>query len=186
MEHGQEADSQEDHWSLEDHEENLILRDRTIKTLLQLSNTVDRSDKDEERCSPHGVCEPVELLCSPQLDEANVLVGLWCLAKTPAKFTPQQHECTQSNDLEDDTSDHDVATHVRSIIVIGSCSETTTSALEHQRYKVGGHETNAVCSWSETGDVLAIGHDDAGETKIDGAGEKRGSDGQWDKVAGAY
>ena len=167
---------QENHRPLQDHKRHLVIGNGPIETLLQLRNTVYRTDEDEHNSRAERILEPSELLRVPQLDEAYVLGALTRPAQAEYEFQPQSHEEEQRDDLKHNTSDHDGPSCLALGVIIGCGCEPAAGALKDERDEVACHEGDCVGARAEAGDLLAVDDDYAGETDVEGAGEEGGAD----------
>ena len=52
-------------------------------------------------------------------------------ADTEGKVTPDDEEQDHGDDLADETANHDVGAGLGTLLVLGSCSDTTTNGLEN-------------------------------------------------------
>ena len=174
---------QENHGPFQDHESHFVIGNGSVETLLQLRNTVYRTDEDEQNSRAEGILEPSELLPSPQLDEADVFGTLTRPAEAEYEFQPQSHEDEQRDDLKRKTSDHDGPSCLAPGVIIGCGCKPTAGALKDKRDKVACHEGDCVGARAEAGDVLTVDDDYAGEAEVEGAGEEGGANCQGDEVA---
>lgn len=167
---------QENHRPLQDHKRHLVIGNGSIETLLQLCNTVYRTDEDEHNSRAERILEPSEPLRVPQLGEAYFLGALTRPAQAEYEFQPQSHEDEQRDDLKHNTSDHDGPSCLAPGVIIGCGCETAAGALKDERDEVACHEGDCVGAWAEAGNLLAVDDDYAGEAEVEGAGEEGGGD----------
>ncbi len=97
---------QENNRPLQYHKRHLVIGNGSTETLLQLCNTVYRTDKDEHNSRAERILEPNELLRDLQLEKAYVLGALIRPAQAEYEFQPQSHEDKQRDDLKHNTNDH--------------------------------------------------------------------------------
>lgn len=157
---------EEYHRPLQDHKGHLVIGDGTVETLLQLRNTIDRTDEDEHHGRTERVLKQCELLCVPQLDEVHSLGALARLAEVEQEFQPQAHEDEKRDDLKHNTGHHDGSACVACGVIVSRGREPAAGPLEDERYEVARHERDCVCAWAETGDVLAVDDDYAREAEV--------------------
>lgn len=144
--------------------------------MLQLRNTVHRTNKDEHNSRAERILEPSELLRIPQLEKTYILSALTRFVQAVNEFQSQSHEDEQRNDLEHKTSDHDCPPYLALGGIINCCSEPTTGTLENKRDKVACYEGDCVGARTEPGDLLAVYDNYTGEAEVEGAGEKSRGD----------
>ena len=146
--------------------------------MLQLCNTVYRTDEDEDNSRSERILEPDEPPLLPQLDEARILVSVALTRPVQAKrkFRPQHHEDKQRDDLEYYTSQHDAPPYIALGVIIGCGCKSATGSLKYERDEVACHECDCVGARAKAGDVLAVDDDYAGEAEVESASEEGGAD----------
>jgi hypothetical protein len=171
VQHRHRKHRQKDHRPLQNHERHLVIGNRTIETLVQLGNSVHRTDEYEHNSRGERILEVCKLFRVPQLGESRFLGALTRLAQAVCEFQPQAHEDEQRDDLEHDTGKHNGPSCVASGVIAGCSCEPATGALEDERDEVACDEGDCVGARPETGYLLAVYDDDAGEAEVKGAGE---------------
>jgi len=172
VQHRHHKNRQGNHWSLQDHKSHLVIGNGSIETLLQLRNTVYRTDEDEHNSRAERILEPNELLRVSQREEAFVLGALTRPAQAECEFQRKCHKNEQRDNLKHNTSNHDGPSCIALGVVIGCGCEPTTGALKDERNEVACHEGDCVGARAEAGDLLAMDDYYTGEAEVEGAGEE--------------
>ena len=94
------------------------------------------------------------------------------------KIAAEDDEYDQADDLEGQTSNHDIDTGVNLVWGIASGCKPSSSSLEYKRKEIRNHENNGVDERPESGKVLPIYGDDASKAEVDGGAEKSRGDSQ--------
>jgi hypothetical protein len=94
----------------------------------------------------------------------------------------QGYEQKESQDLESQTSDHDMRSLLAAVSSCGGIGDCSTSRLEDKSNKVAGYEGEGDGFRGDAGVVGAIMDDDAGEGEVDCCGEEDGSDSKADDI----
>lgn len=183
VQHRQRKHCQEDHRPLQDHERYLVIGNGSIETLVQLCNSVYRTDEYQHNSRAECILEVSELFRIPELEEAYFSTALTRSAQAVCKFQPQAHEDEQRDNLERDTGKHDGPSCIDSGVIAGCGCEPTAGALEDERDEVACDESDCVGARAETGYLLAVYDDDAGEAEVEGGSEESGGDCEGDEVA---
>ncbi len=93
----------------------------------------------------------------------------------PRKLRTEQHEQQQANHLRTQTRNHDVYTRLFVIFVLCIRGHAAANGLKQEREEIAAHEEDGVGARLETGEVLAVDHDYAGQAEIGSGTYKSGA-----------
>lgn len=170
MEDGQQADRDEDHGPLEDHERDLVVGQTAREPVLQLGDTVRAPDEDGDGRERERRLEQPEPRVGPQGGEGRVH------GRAPAGAAPhrdgevaaEDHEDGERGDLEGQARDHDVDARVlQGGARVGDGGDGAAGGLQHERDDVAGDEDDGVGAGAEAGEGLAVDDDEAAEGEVD-------------------
>lgn len=109
------------------------------------------------------------------------LVGV--SAEAEGKVDAEQHEKCEGDDLEDETSNHDIDSDLSCVVVVGGGSKAATAALEDEREEVAADEDEGIGPGLDSRGAFSIHDDDAGEAEIDGGSQESGAECQADEIS---
>jgi hypothetical protein len=184
----QGGDGENDQWSLENHESDLIVGEVSTEAIPELGDAVDASYEDENGGGEQSPLEDGEVLGRAEMIVQRGLharegTGDLRAASAEDKVGPEGKEERHGDDLEDETGDHDVDTIVRGLWCTSSGRHSTTRALEYEREQVTADKNVRIKLGLETRVFAASSEDDATQTKVDARCEEGRCDGQWNQVA---
>lgn len=104
------------------------------------------------------------------------------LVHAPGEIGAETEENPQRCHLAGKTCYHDVDPGLTQVwlIVVRSRGNGSSGSLQHKREEVAKNEDDGVCSWLETGDILAVDNDDMTEADVDGGTEEGRTNGEAD------
>ena len=187
MEHGKRPDGDDDHRSFQDHEDNFVVGQRSIESLVEFCNTVDATDEDQDSCYSQSGLEPNEAaaLAQPVEEHLAVLLAppLRC-NDTPSKVGGHDHEETETGDLKCKTSNHDVdAGLLQWVTWVSNRGHGTAGRLQDERHDVARDENLSVGARPEERILRAMHNHNSSQAQVDGSCEEGWSDGETDNVA---
>ena len=169
--------------SLQDKEQPLILHQRTGPALSHLNNPVHTSDQDGDGGNGESTQKQLELQAPPQLGVDWIPGGHRRTDNPQSIVGADNHEHGKREDLEPETGQHDVCSHLRGSVVLRvDRSDTTTRTLKKEGEEVAGDEYVSVRLWLNAGDGGAKDDDDAGKAQVDTGGEEGGGEGKTDDL----
>lgn len=163
--------SQDDHNTLEDNKGDLVLDQVTIVTILELDNTEDTSSKNEDNGSgetnEESVDAPAKSRAITRAPVSEHVVG------------KGSNECSQDNDLKDQTSHGDVDTKVAVVIAGG---QGTTGSLENEADDIERNENPVEELGLESRELRGKEDDGLGKSDVDRGRVEDGGNGQADNL----
>lgn len=188
VEDGDSSDCEDDHGTLEDHEGDLVIGKVSTESVPELCNTVDATHKDQNSGSEQCPLEECESL------ESAKLVVKWRLsasegAREPSttsakdEVSPKYEEARHSDDLRDQTSNHDVDTALGSCGILSCSGHATTDTLEDEGEHIATNEDVGVHLGLQARVLATDGNDHTSEAQIDTSSKKRGGERQGDQVS---
>lgn len=117
--------------SLEDDVVDLVAHDRVGPTVGQLGDTVDASNVDAERGKEDAAAKDAKVTAAQESHDLG-LDGGTCTSHPHHNEEQEGVEKGQSDDLEDDTRQHNVSTQIGHVVVVTARGDATTGGLEHQ------------------------------------------------------
>ena len=101
---------------------------------------------------------------TPQLHKTLVLRSI---SQTPRKLKAEHHIQKQAEDLQCQTSNHDMHTCISSRIVTRRGSDASTNGLQDQRCEIAAYECDCVCARLEARVLGAVDDYEACEAEIE-------------------
>lgn len=109
------------------------------------------------------------------------LVGV--SAQAEGKVDAEKHEECEGDDLEDETSNHDIDSDLLCVVVVSGSSEAATGALEDEREEVAADEDEGIGPGLDSRGAFSIHDDNTGEAEIDGGSQEGGTNRQADEIS---
>lgn len=187
--------SNKNHDTLQHNKVRLIAHELVGPAAHELRDTVDASDEDAEIGDNDGAAEEAEFGGGPEGEGG--LGELVAVAEgADGVFEDEEgedgedcgedqlvsdtKECrkgkskVRTDDLEDDTADHDICTIVQSLLVsvLGSGSQCTTRTLQYQGRDVAGDEDVCVPIWPQATPLLAKANNNVLQREVDTCGQE--------------
>lgn len=172
-----------DHRALQDHEDQLVVRQLAVEPLLQLDQPVHAPHEDRRRRHRDAGQEQPPHPRAPQRLEPRVQPPL-LPPHLHRELGAQRHERRQRRDLAGEAGDHDVDADVLGVLVVRRRGEAAAGGLQDERDEVAADEEEGVGARADARDVLAVDDDDAAEAEVDGGAEEGRADGEADEVSG--
>ena len=179
------TDRNNDHSALEDHERDLLVRQRTMEAAGQLRDAEARADEDAQRRDAQACQEGLEDARVAQPLEVRVQPRR-AAERAPGELGAEGGEEREREDLEGESCDHDVDAHLVLAGRVGARGDGAADGLQHQRDEVAGYEGEGVGAGTEAGEVFAVDDYDAGQAEVDGGGEEGWGDGESDERPGGW
>lgn len=100
------------------------------------------------------------------------------------KIPAQNNEHNKRNDLQYQTSHHDMNPHL--LHGVRGCTRGFCPAqrLEYQGHNIADDEGDGICAWLESCQILAENDNDAGQAEVDGCREEGRANGEGDEIPG--
>lgn len=153
----------DDHGTLESHEHAFIVGQFSAKSILKLSDTEDATYVDCDGGNGDGVWQKAEHGALSEVEELKVQIALSGLASSPGELQAESDEDCQRDNLEGQTSYHDVHTSVGRVCIVLCGSQGSSDGLQQQTEEVASHECDGVELGRESRDAFAKDDDEATE-----------------------
>lgn len=159
MTYCQDDDCDDNHGTLKSHEHAFVVCQLAAKSIFKFSDTEDATNVDGDGGNGEGVWQKTKHGAFSEVEELEVQIARSSLASSPGKLQAKSDEDRQRDNLEGETSYHDVHTGVGRVGDVLCGSQSSSDGLKQQTEEVASHECDGVKLWREARDFLAE-HDD--------------------------
>ena len=183
IENVEQQDGNDDGRALEPVKEAFVLCELAVPAFAQLGDTEDAAGEDENSGEHEGDDEAAEGKGATELvvlrvERVGAPVELDVAVGAEGEVAGKRDEDEHDNDLEGETSNHDVGAQLEEVWIVEgrACGHATAGSLKSECYDVAGDEDPWVQLGSDARVALAKGEDDAPDAEVDAGCVKGWSD----------